>query len=65
MGGIALVVVLWTVLLLSLIAAGFLALTRTEVRPARERGRERPCRGAGRCRSRHPGPARALLIKGF
>ena len=34
-GGIALVVVLWTLLLLSLIAAGFLALARTEVRVAR------------------------------
>ena len=34
-GGIALVVVLWTLLLLSLIAAGFLALTRTEVHLAR------------------------------
>ena len=34
-GGIALIVVLWTLLLLSLIAVGFLALTRTEVRLAR------------------------------
>lgn len=34
-GGMALVVVPWTWLLLSLIAAGFLALTRTEVRVAR------------------------------
>ncbi len=33
--GIALVVVLWTLLLLSLIAAGFLAVTRTEVQLAR------------------------------
>ena len=34
-GGIALVVVPWTWLLLSLIAAGFLTLTRTELRLAR------------------------------
>ena len=34
-GGIAPVVVPWTRLLLSLIAAGFLALTRTEVRVVR------------------------------
>ena len=34
-GSIALVVVLWTVLLLSLITAGFLAAIRTEVRVAR------------------------------
>ena len=33
--GIALVVVLWTLLLLSLIAAGFLAVTRTEVQLAK------------------------------
>lgn len=33
--GVALVVVLWTLLLLSLIAAGFIAVTRTEVRLAR------------------------------
>ena len=33
--GIALVVVLWTLLLLSLIAAGFMAVTRTEVQLAR------------------------------
>jgi len=33
--GIALVVVLWTLLFLSLIAAGFIAVTRTEVRLAR------------------------------
>ena len=33
--GIALVVVLWTLLLLSLIAAGFMAVTRTEVHLAR------------------------------
>ena len=33
--GIALVVVLWTLLLLSLIAAGFIAVARTEVRLAR------------------------------
>ncbi len=33
--GIALVVVLWTLLLLSLIAAGFIAVTRTELRLAR------------------------------
>ena len=36
-GGIALVVLPWTLLLLSLIAAGFLAVTRTEARLAWER----------------------------
>jgi len=33
--GIALIVVLWTLLLLSLVTAGFLTLARTEVRVAR------------------------------
>ena len=63
-GGIALVVVVWTwSLLLSLVAAGFMAVTRTEVQLARyavENARAEAL-ADGRRLSRHPGAARAFV----
>ena len=60
--GIAPVVVLWTWSLLSLIAAGFLAVTRAEVQLARERATRRSTRADRLCHEKEECPLPYMTV---